>query len=152
MQQTRQIDIFWRLISDTVDELIGCLEGLSSDDLNWSPLNDANSLYVLATHTMGNVRFNVLGGICDVPVQRDRDAEFVATGSSADEIKASWSELRGKISDRVMDLPPDRLDREKEHPGRGLITGRESLIVVARHAAEHFGQAQLTRDLLKAKR
>ena len=151
MQQTRQIDIFWRLISDTIDELIGCLEGQSSDDLNWSPLDDANSLYVLATHTMGNVRFNVLGGICDVPVQRDRDAEFVATGNSADEIKAYWSELRDEIADRVRDLPADRLDREKD-PGRGLITGRESLIVVARHAAEHFGHAQLTRDLLKAKR
>ncbi len=151
MAEKREIDIIWHLISDTVDDIVGCLEGHGESDLNWSPLGDANSLYVLATHTMGNIRFNVLGGICDVPVQRDRDAEFVAKGSSADEIKERWNELRDQISERVKALPEDRLDREKEHPGRGIVTGRESLIVVARHAAEHYGQAQLTRDLLKAR-
>jgi hypothetical protein len=37
------------------------------------------------------------------------------------------------------------------HPRRGAISGREILIVVARHAAEHLGQAELTRDLWKAR-
>jgi hypothetical protein len=32
------------------------------------------------------------------------------------------------------------------------VTGRAILIVVARHAAEHLGQAELTRDLLRAGR
>ena len=40
------------------------------------------------------------------------------------------------------------LDRERVHPRRGLLTGREILIVVARHAAEHLAHAELTRDLL----
>ena len=149
MQQTREIDIFWTLIAGTVDELVGCLEGLGESELNWSPMDDANSLYVLATHTMGNIRQNVLRGLCDVPLQRDRDAEFLATGVSPDEIKARWSELRDQISSCVKELPADRLDRAKEHPGRGVISGRETLTLVARHAAEHFGQAQLTRDLLR---
>ena len=146
--QNREIDVFWRLIANTVDRLIGCLEGQRADDLNWTPLEDANSLYVLATHTMGNIRQNVLGGLCDVPVQRDRDAEFQVTGDSPEEIKARWNELRDQISDCVLHVPEDRLDRAKEHPGRGAISDRETLIVAARHAAEHFGQAQLTRDLL----
>jgi hypothetical protein len=31
------------------------------------------------------------------------------------------------------------------------MTGRDVLIVVARHAAEHWGEAQLTRSLMKAR-
>ena len=80
MTHTREIDIYWHKISGTVDEIVACLEGVGSDDLDWSPLDDANSLYVLATHTMGNVRHNLLNGLCGLPVSRDRDAEFVVEG------------------------------------------------------------------------
>ena len=44
------------------------------------------------------------------------------------------------------------MDRERDHPRYGTISGRELLVLVATHAAEHYGQAQLTRDLLKAQR
>ncbi len=42
------------------------------------------------------------------------------------------------------------LEREVTHPRRGALTGRDVLIVVARHAVEHLGQAELTRDLARA--
>ena len=152
MQDTREIDLYWHKIRDTVDELVGCLEGVSSGDLDWSPLDDANSLYVLTTHTMGNVRHNLLNGLCGLPLSRDRDAEFVVKGGSAVEIEAHWNELKSQISDSIEELPPSELDRERDHPRYGIISGRELLILVATHAAEHYGQAQLTRDLLKAQR
>ena len=152
MQDTRETDLYWDKIRGTVDELIGCLEGLGSDDLDWSPLDDANGLYVLATHTMGNVRHNLLNGLCGQPVTRDRDAEFIVTGGSAAEIEASWNEIKGQISDAIADLPPGEMDRERDHARYGTIRGRELLLLVATHAAEHYGQAQLTRDLLKAQR
>ena len=151
MPDPREVDIYWRRISDTVDELVACLEGLDSDSLNWSPLDDANSLYVLATHTMGNVRHNFLNVLCGLPITRDRDAEFVARGASAAEIEARWDELKAQISAAIEDLPDAELDRDKEHPHRGVITGRDVLVVVAGHAAEHYGQAQLTRDLVRAR-
>ncbi len=151
MENPREADIYWRRISDTVDELVACLEGLDSDSLNWSPLDDANSLYVLATHTMGNVRHNVLNVVCGLPITRDRDAEFVVRGGSAVEIEARWDELKAQVAEALDDLPPTELDHEKDHPHRGVITGRDVLVVVAGHAAEHYGQAQLTRDLVRAK-
>ena len=83
MQDPREVDLYWHKITETVDELVACLEGLDGESLNWSPLDDANSLYVLATHTMGNVRHNLLNVLCGMPITRDRDAEFVATGASA---------------------------------------------------------------------
>ncbi len=147
----QEIDLYWQKICNTVDELVACLEGLDSDALNWKPLDDANSLYVLATHTMGNVRFNCLNVLCDLPITRDRDSEFVATGASSADIVAHWNKLKMQISNAIEELPSTELDRERDHANYGIISGRELLIVVARHAAEHYGQAQLTRDLANAR-
>ena len=147
----QEIDLYWQKICNTVDELVACLEGLDSDALNWKPLDDANSLYVLATHTMGNVRFNCLNVLCGLPITRDRDSEFVATGASSADIVAHWNELKMQISNAIEELPSTELDRERDHANYGIITGRELLIVVARHATEHYGQAQLTRDLANAR-
>ncbi len=152
MTHARETDVYWLKISNTVDEIVACLEGVGSDDLDWSPLDDANSLYVLATHTMGNVRHNLLNGLCGLAISRDRDAEFVVTGGSAADIVAHWNELKSQISDSVEGLPRGELDRERDHPRYGTISGHELLVLVATHAAEHYGQAQLTRDLLKAQR
>ncbi len=149
--QSQEIEVFWGFIASSVDSLVELLDGLAADDLNWSPLENANSLYVLATHTMGNIEQNVLGAICEEPFERDRDAEFRAQGNSAEAIGGRWRELRDQISSCLEDVPQSRLDDKKEHPGRGLVTGRERMIIVARHAAEHFGHAELTRDLLMAR-
>ena len=150
MQSSRETDLYWNKIRNTVDELVACLEGLYSDSLNWRPLDDANSLYVLATHTMGNVRHNFLSLLCGLPVTRDRDAEFMVRGGSAVEIEGRWNELEHQISDAIEELPPSDLDRQRDHPHGGIITSRELLIFVARHAAAHYGQPQPTRDLVKA--
>ena len=151
MQSSREIDLFWEKIRNTVDELVACLEGLDSDSLDWRPLDDANSLYALATHTIGNVRHSFLNVLCGLPVTRERDAEFMVSGGSVAESEARWNELKDQISDAIEELPATELDRERDHPRRGSISGRELLIVVARHAAEHYGQARLTRDLVKAR-
>ena len=152
MQHSAEIDLYGGKIRNTVDELVGCLEGLDSDTLDWSPLDDANSLYVLATHTMNNLRHNILNVLCGLPVTREREADSIVSGGSGAEIEARWSELEGQIADAIEELPPTEIDRERDHPRRGRITGRELLIVVARQAAEHYGQAQLTRDLVLAQR
>ena len=44
------------------------------------------------------------------------------------------------------------LDQPFTHPRRGQMSGRAILMVVIRHAAEHMGHAELTRDLIRAKR
>ena len=152
MQSSREVDLFSEKIRNSVDELVGCLEGLDSESLNWRPLDDASSLYVLATQTMGNVRNILLNVLSGLPVTRDRDAAFMVSGGSAVEIEARWNELEEQISDAIEELPTAVLDRERDHPQRGSISGRELLIVVARHAAGHYGQAQLTRDLVNARR
>lgn len=145
--------LFWGYISRSLDRLVACLDGLDVDGLNWRPAApEANSLYVLATHTLGNAAENLLEMLGNQPVGRDREAEFgvVAGADAAAMIAERWQSLRARIEAVLEGLPPDALDREYTHPRRGTITGREVLLIVARHAAEHLGQAELTRDLLRA--
>jgi uncharacterized damage-inducible protein DinB len=148
--QNRELESYWRFISSSLDRLIACLEGLAEAELNWRPLSNANSLYALAVHTMANAEENILATLCGQSVHRQRESEFSARGSSSEPVRAQWMALRERLAESLASLPSDELDREREHPRRGPLTGREVLLVVARHAAEHLGQAELTRDWLRA--
>lgn len=145
--------LFWRYIAGSLDRLVALLDGLSAEELDWRPpAHGANSLSVLATHTLGNAEENLLETLGGQPIGRDREAEFAVQGGSADAVAARWRDLRPRLSEILAALPPDALDASYPHPRRGAITGRDILIVVARHSAEHLGQAELTRDLLLAAR
>lgn len=148
-----EIASFWYAISRTLDRLLACLDGLDEEALNWRPpAEGANSLYVLAVHTLANAEQNILGILGGQPGARDRDTEFVARAGSADVVRARWRDSRGRLEAALATLPPAELDRRRPHPRRDPLTGREVLMVVARHAAEHLGHAELTRDLLRAAR
>lgn len=147
-----EIALFWRKIVSSVDGLVACLDELTAAELNWRPLENANSLFVLTAHTLGNVEENLCGVLCGQMVQRQRAAEFSRRGLSALALQQQWQTLQHRIADALAQLPQAKLTRERLHPRRGQITGREILLVVARHAAEHRGQAELTRDLLVATR
>lgn len=144
--------VYWRFITSSLDRLVACLDGLDASALNWRPLPTANSLYVLATHILGNLEETVLGLICGQAVVRDRAAEFRAMGSNAVELQRHWHTLQAQIAHYLEQLSVADLDREHAHPRRGVLTAHEILIVVARHAAEHLAHAELTRDLLLADR
>lgn len=150
MSQEQELASFWGFISRSIERIIACMDGHLAEELNWRPVENANSLYVLATHILGTTEENLLGVLCGQPVQRKREAEFAAQGSSVEPVRQAWLELRTRIEQGLAGLPPGELERERQHPRRGRLLGREVLIVVARHAAEHMGQAELTRDLLFA--
>jgi hypothetical protein len=145
--------LFWRYIASSLDRLVALIDGVSASDLDWRPpAPGANSLYVLAMHTLGNAEENLLETLGGQPIGRDREAEFAAQGGSAETIVARWQALRPRLAEALAKLPVGALDAPYPHPRRGAITGRDILIVVARHSAEHLGQAELTHDLLRAER
>lgn len=147
-----EVESFQRLIFGTIDALVQSLEGLTEAQLNWRPAApDTNSLYGIATHVLGNAEENILATVCGLPVSRSRAAEFAAQGPTWDPVRDRWHELRARMATALAALPAGELDRDRTHPRRGPLTAREVLIVVARHAAEHWGEAQLTRSLLPAR-
>ncbi len=91
--------------------MTACLEGLSEAQLNWRPaIEGANSAYVIAAHTLGNARAWVLGIACGQPVERDRQAEFRASGAAGG-LAAAARELSGEIEAALAALTPAELDR-----------------------------------------
>ncbi len=150
MPPNRELEGFLRAIESEVERTLRSLDGLDAAALDWRPADGTSSLAVLATHVIGNVEQNVIEYLCGQPVGRDRDAEFRAQGASSQAVRARWELLRARMGAALADLPASELDREREHPNRGKRSGREVLLVAARHAAEHAGQAELTCDLMKA--
>ena len=148
MSPVKEIESLWNYIRRSVERILSCLDGLEEDDLNWSPLESANSVYVLAVHMIANVEANILGVLCSQNIIRHREEEFKARGSSVEQVRQRWLDVQERISSHLAPLSSKDLDKEYEHPRRGKVTGRDLLITIARHAAEHVGHAELTRDLL----
>ena len=150
-----EIESYSRLLQSLVKRVCACLEGLTEAQLNWRPpIDGANSAYVVATHTLGNARAWVLGIACGHPIERDRPAEFRASGRDATDLTAQARQLSDDIAAALAALPSSDLDRRLVPPrslwGEGEpweISVREALLYVVEHAALHLGQLQITRDL-----
>lgn len=146
-----EVASFWRFIVSSLDRLMVLVGGCSIDKLNYRPpVEGANSLFVLGIHTLSNAQENILGLLCGKPVERARDAEFHVVANEDNVPIPWWPDLREALERMLSAVPAGDLDRAFDHPRRGSMLGREVLIVVARHAAEHLGQAELTLDLALA--
>ena len=146
-----EVETFWTYTEQSLESLVELSRGLSDQQLNWRPeaAEPANSLYVLAWHTLGSIEEGLLFRLCGEPGERDRDSEFVVSAAAA-ALEDRWSDLRERLASALPKLEPGALDRTIEHSRRGPLAGREMMLIAARHAAEHLGQAELTRDLLGA--
>ena len=142
-------------IRTRLERVVACLDGLSEGQLNWRPtVDEGNSPYALAAHTLGNARAWVLGIACGRDVGRDRPGEFAATGADAARLRDDLARLTADISEALGALEPARLDHRMTPPQvlRGgtsthEISVRDALIQVVEHASLHLGHLELTRDL-----
>jgi hypothetical protein len=136
-----------RLIAE-IERVLRAADDLDAAQLSWTPnAKEANSILVLAAHTVGAAERHIVRSIGGGPVSGTRDEEFVASGELAP-VRARWDALRPKIVDVLDHLPPGRLDDEVPPPSR-IRTIQGLLVHAIAHAAEHAGQAELTRDMLK---
>jgi hypothetical protein len=140
----------WLLIF--VDGLVNCTNELSDAELNEKLLPTTSSLGMTTTHIFGNLQQNVLDVLGGEPYARNRDAEFQVADATGAALREQWAALRPKIEQTLSNLPDGALDKTYEHPQGGTRTGRDVLVNCATHAGIHFGEAELTRDLLKARR
>jgi len=143
-------------LQQRIAEIPKALEGLSDEELNRAPdFPGANSLFVIARHTLGSMRGWVLGIVCGQDLVRDRPAEFAASGSYGDiaelaatlgsEIEAALSELdRALLDDRY--TPPKKLWGEGE-PRE--VMRRYGLAHMLEHAGTHLGHIHITRAWLE---
>jgi uncharacterized damage-inducible protein DinB len=137
-----------------LDRLCETVQGLDEAQLNRRPpIDGANSVYVIATHTLGNARAWVLGIACGQPMERDRPAEFRASGRDALALLAEAQRLSDEIAAALSALSPSDLEQRLVPPrslwGEGdphEVSRREAVLHVIEHASIHLGHLQMTRD------
>jgi len=148
----------------SVDELVSYVEravgqmadivGDLGDDLaNRRPaLPGANSAYMILRHCLGVMEF--WGGqvVAGRAVQRDRDAEFRATGpvaaliASAQDVKASF---RADTAKADPGAPPRGTHPDMDRDELETRTQGSALLHVLEEVTQHLGQMELTRDVLR---
>lgn len=146
-------DAFFMVVDESVEGILECTEGLDTAGLNWKPVAGGNSLHAIANHTMANAERNILSSYCGQPYAYDRAAEFAAEAKDGDTpLGERWAELRSRMIAGMAAAGPEACDRDCDHVRMGRVKGWEVLVQVSRHAAEHLGEARLTRQLLDASR
>ena len=132
----------------------GILVELGDELANARPdLPGANTPYAIVTHCLGVLDFWVGQCIAGRAVERDRDAEFRASGPIApllervtaahEQVAADIAGMDGSAAVRVPGRHP--LHGEIASAGAALLHAFEEL-------AQHHGQLELTRDVLRSTR
>ena len=129
------------------------MEGLTTEQLDWTPGTDMNSLCVLAVHVSQAERYWIGLGIGD-PIVRNRAAEFEVSGYALDELKKRFTDNIAYYK-QAFELASTATFEQKEtvalFPERTWETTRSwALLHALDHTAEHLGHAGITRQLLDA--
>ena len=147
------VDELVSYVERTVDQMAGIVGELGDDLANRQPaLPGANSPYAILRHCLGVMEF--WGGqvVAGRVVQRDRDAEFRASGPVAALIAAAQdgkASFRADAATAEPGAPPRGI-----HPERGpgeleTRTQGSALLHVLEEVTQHLGQVELTRDVLR---
>ncbi len=129
------------------------IHDLPPEALDWVPGPEMNSIGVLLAHTAGSLRWWIGDVAVGEPSGRDREREFAAKGSTAEQllgkVDAVVEYVRGVLPRlREMDLaedctPPDR----KQRATRGW-----ALLHAMEHGYNHLGHIELTAQLWRQRR
>ncbi len=125
------------------------VSGLDTNALNWKPGDETNSIAVLVSHALDAERY-LLATSVDTEIDRDREAKFRVTASSADELLSLVDQTESDVNGYLDALTCDHLVKEIARPNRSHV-GSWWLLHAIEHSCEHLGQAALTRQMWEQK-
>jgi len=142
------------LLQRHFDEMAAAAAELGDGLVNAVPnLPGGNSAYQIVFHCCGMLEWWTRAAILGLDVDRDRDAEFVASGTVA-QLTSRVDEVRAQF---VRDLeqidPAASLRGDPSEDYRGTPIGASAggaLMHVFEELAQHHGHLDLTRDLVLA--
>ncbi|MEU8636483.1 DUF664 domain-containing protein [Amycolatopsis sp. NPDC048633] len=145
-------DYLW-FAGRALDGMAAILAELGDDRANRRPpLPGANTPYAIVTHCLGVLEFWAGSLVAGRAVERDRDAEFTASGPVsvlAERVAAAKDQLR---ADLTVAEPAEPLRAPAPAKYADTPAGRSqggALQHVYEELAQHHGQLELTRDILR---
>ncbi|GHF88655.1 hypothetical protein FHX82_001200 [Amycolatopsis bartoniae] len=138
-----------------LDSMAAVLEDLGDELANRRPdLPGANSPYAIVTHCLGVVEWWAGRLVSGRPVERDREAEFSATGAVTDlvaRVEQVKQQFRADVvaADPRAPLREAPVDRHRDKPAGRSAGG--AFQHVYEELAQHLGHLELTRDVLRGK-
>ena len=147
--------VYATVLRGTLEQIARAVESFPPDALDAHPHEGASSSAELAAHVVGAVRAYAVGIGCGRDVSRDRTAEFATSDVSAATLAADLQALADELDEALAAIDSSFLD-ERIVPEQSLagaapareVSRRESLVSSIRHAGEHLGHLELTRDML----
>lgn len=138
------LDLFHRQLTD----LTAAISGLPQAALDWQPGSETNSLCVQVVHVVGAGRYWAGDVALGEPSNRDRAAEFRASGLNETVLKGRIAAFEAYLKDGVARLKIEDLTEQHPAPGRDAsYTVGWALMHALDHTAVHVGHSQITRQM-----
>ena len=136
------------------------LDDLPPEALHWKPEGAGNTIQVLVTHSIGASRFWLQVGWGIERSLKDyrageREEAFVDKAKTTAELKADIDTYLASLKKDADAGTDETLTRETffaDVADQVRVTGYEAILRGLAHLREHVGEAQLTRDLWKARK
>ena len=136
------VDLF-RSVHQQLRDIVGEMD---SEQLNWSPAPETNSVAVIVTHTLAS-ELDTLLLVRDVTGDRDRDSEFRVSVPGVAELLAAIDRADELLTHHGENITGDELMAVRTRPNRDPQIGLHWLINNYGHAREHLGHLQLTSQM-----
>jgi hypothetical protein len=115
------------------------------------PVPGANSPYVILTHCLGVLEYWAGATVAGRPIERDRVAEFTASGPVAPLLTRA-EKARERLAEDLAGLEawdmPQSVRRDPDDPVPYTETKGAVLLHILEELFQHLGQMEITRDAL----
>jgi len=147
-------DKYLSYVDTALDGMVAIVRELGDDLASRRPgITGANSPYAILTHCLGVMEY--WGGhvVAGRPSDRDRDAEFVATGIVGDLVERVHR-AREQLAADVAGADPSAPPRNPPPDYRDLVTTTQGAVLlhIYEELAQHHGQMEITWDVLRVDR
>jgi len=148
-----EMEYYAAVLEETKAEIKDLIKELDSETLNWMPLTtDSNSIYQLVTHICGSEAQSVHKAIGGRPFDRDRDAEFEASGTESSVLQALLDSTANVTRAVLGEIGFESLDETRDTgTSAGAMTIRRIILRQIHHNALHLGHIQLTKQLYETR-
>jgi len=134
--------------------MIAIIEDLGDEQANLRPeVVGANTSYVILSHCLGVIEYWAGDVVAGRQIERDRDAEFRASGPVAllvERTRVSQDRLRDDLASCEPTSPPRGAVRPKDADRPFRRTQGGVLMHIFEELAQHLGQMEGCRDVLRS--